>query len=97
MKTNSDPPTGYITIAPGPGPYDRKCSDIVTVIQQRLESDETVTIHQGAPGNAQAVRDLHDRRDANDGAGSAYCDVCANHGDITWPCATIRALNGAQQ
>lgn len=23
-----------------------------------------------------------------------YCDVCSNHGDITWPCATIAALGG---
>ncbi|MFF8784770.1 hypothetical protein [Streptomyces sp. NPDC015125] len=23
-----------------------------------------------------------------------YCDLCSNHGDITWPCATVRALDG---
>lgn len=38
------------------------------------------------------VRDLHERRDSD--AGYAYCDVCSNHGDTTWPCATIRALDG---
>lgn len=25
-------------------------------------------------------------------AGAGYCEVCANHGDIEWPCATVRAL-----
>lgn len=44
MKTHSNPPTGHITITPGPGPYDRECSDIVNVIQQGLDFDETVTI-----------------------------------------------------
>lgn len=23
-----------------------------------------------------------------------YCDVCSNHGDTGWPCATLRALDG---
>ncbi|MFI9194129.1 hypothetical protein ACIG0A_33125 [Streptomyces californicus] len=51
MKTHSNPPTGYIVITPGPGPYDRECADIVNVIQQALDADETVTIHQGKPGS----------------------------------------------
>ncbi|MGO1791707.1 MAG: hypothetical protein ACTHZ5_15970 [Micrococcaceae bacterium] len=25
-------------------------------------------------------------------AEAGYCEVCANHGDIEWPCATVRAL-----
>lgn len=23
---------------------------------------------------------------------SFYCDLCSNHGDIQWPCRTIRAM-----
>jgi hypothetical protein len=41
---------------------------------------------------AQRVRGLHERRDPD--AGDPYCDVCSNHGDTAWPCATIRALDG---
>jgi hypothetical protein len=41
----------------------------------------------------QRVRDLHEKRESEAGPG-AYCDVCSNHGDTTWPCATIRALDG---
>jgi hypothetical protein len=94
MKTHSNPPTGYVVITPGPDPYARECSDIVNVIQQGLDLDETVTIHPGRPGDAQAVRDLHERRDSD--TGKDYCDVCSNHGDIDWPCATIRALDGTE-
>ncbi|MFE4915787.1 hypothetical protein ACFRCX_30245 [Streptomyces sp. NPDC056652] len=43
----------------------------------------------------QRARDLHERREGD--SNSAYCDVCANHGDIAWPCATIRALNGTEK
>lgn len=46
MKTNTTPPTGYITIQPGPGPYDRGCADIARVIEHALDSDETLTIHE---------------------------------------------------
>ncbi|MFD3336071.1 hypothetical protein ACFWV1_26005 [Streptomyces sp. NPDC058700] len=92
MKTNSEPPVGHIIIQPGPGPYDRECADIVRVIEHALDSDETITIHNGRPGNVQAVRDLHQRQPDAD-----YCDVCSNHGDITWPCATIRALDGIEK
>ncbi|MEV4424021.1 hypothetical protein AB0K23_01330 [Streptomyces sp. NPDC049602] len=35
-----------------------------------------------------AVRRLHEREPE-----AGYCAVCSNHGDITWPCATIRALD----
>ncbi|MFF3547100.1 hypothetical protein ACFYXD_35345 [Streptomyces platensis] len=45
-----------------------------------------------AEGAIERVRALHERREADDG--STYCDVCSNHGDIAWPCATIRALDG---
>jgi hypothetical protein len=31
-----------------------------------------------------AVRALHERDPEAD-----YCVVCSNHGDITWPCATV--------
>lgn len=96
MNTHSSPPTGYITITPGPGPYDRECSAILTAIRQRLARDETITIHPGKPGNTQAVRDLHEKRESEAGTG-ACCDVCSNHGDITWPCATIRALDDTEQ
>lgn len=48
MKTNTNPPTGYITILPGPGPYDRECADIVRDIERALDPDETVTIHDGS-------------------------------------------------
>lgn len=88
MKTNSNPPAGYITIQPGPGPYDRECTDIVRGIEGLLDLDETVTIHQGRPGNVDAVRALHKHNVDAD-----YCDLCSNHGDTTWPCATIRALD----
>ncbi|MEU5824879.1 hypothetical protein [Streptomyces sp. NPDC047803] len=47
-------------------------------------------------GAAQRVRNLHERRETEDGTG-AYCDLCSSHGDINWPCATIRALDGAEQ
>lgn len=39
-----------------------------------------------------AVRALHERDPEAD-----YCDVCSNHGDITWPCATIAALDQHDQ
>jgi hypothetical protein len=35
-----------------------------------------------------AVRKLHERDPDAD-----YCAVCSNHGDTTWPCATIQALD----
>lgn len=41
-----------------------------------------------------AVRKLHERREGDDG--SLYCDLCSNHGDITWPCATVRVLSSAE-
>ncbi|WP_329046965.1 hypothetical protein [Streptomyces sp. NBC_01422] len=59
---------------------------------------ETHTIPQfvaklaGQRDAIQRVRDLHEQRDSETGA--PYCDACSNHGDITWPCATIRALDG---
>ncbi|NJA56689.1 hypothetical protein [Streptomyces sp. NEAU-H3] len=39
------------------------------------------------------VRKLHERINAEDADGG-YCDLCSNHGDIHWPCATIKALDG---
>ncbi|MEU8682900.1 hypothetical protein [Streptomyces sp. NPDC048611] len=36
------------------------------------------------------VRSVHRRREGD--SGSTYCEPCSNHGDIQWPCATIRAL-----
>ena len=41
------------------------------------------------------VRALHERYESD--GGGAYCNLCSNHGDIDWPCATIRALDGAEQ
>ncbi|MFF1301080.1 hypothetical protein [Streptomyces sp. NPDC058296] len=42
----------------------------------------------------QRVRELHEKRDSD--TGHPYCDVCSNHGDTDWPCATIRALDGTE-
>lgn len=54
--------------------------------------------HQAAAEEHEAaidrVRALHERREGDDG--STYCDVCSNHGDVTWPCATIAALEGQE-
>ncbi|MGW2920368.1 hypothetical protein ACWDBF_21255 [Streptomyces angustmyceticus] len=41
---------------------------------------------------ADRVRSLHPY---NEDAG--YCDLCSNHGDITWPCATVKALDGPDE
>lgn len=30
-------------------------------------------------------------------AEAGYCEVCADHGDIEWPCATVRALNPQEE
>lgn len=38
------------------------------------------------------VRALHPQVTGDDG--SVYCDLCSNHGDIHWPCATLAALEG---
>ncbi|MGY5127329.1 hypothetical protein [Streptomyces nigrescens] len=49
--------------------------------------------HEEAEEHAAAldrVRALHEYIEDAD-----YCDVCSNHGDIAWPCATIAALDGA--
>jgi hypothetical protein len=40
----------------------------------------------------QAVARIHERIAGADG--SEYCDLCSNHGDVHWPCATMRALGG---
>lgn len=37
------------------------------------------------------IRMVH-RKKRLDGGGGSYCDLCSNHGDIHWPCRTIRAL-----
>ena len=44
------------------------------------------------PDGATAVRDLHERCESD--YSTVYCDLCSNHGDTTWPCATIAALDG---
>jgi hypothetical protein len=62
-----------------------------------LEHLETHTIPQFVAKLAeqrdavQRVRELHQHQPDAD-----YCDVCSNHGDIDWPCATIRALDGTE-
>ncbi|MEU1088952.1 hypothetical protein ABZ401_19315 [Streptomyces sp. NPDC005892] len=43
---------------------------------------------------ARRIRAQHERRESHTPLG-AYCDLCSNHGDITWPCATISALESA--
>jgi len=47
------------------------------------------------PDAIHRVRVLHEKRDSDAGTG-AYCEVCSNHGDTNWPCATIRALGPEQ-
>ena len=37
------------------------------------------------------VRDLHTRYE-----GGGSCEVCSNHGDVQWPCATLRALDSQE-
>lgn len=44
----------------------------------------------------QAVLTVHEERESAY-VGGSYCDLCSNHGDITWPCATVKALNVAAQ
>ncbi|MFF7411612.1 hypothetical protein [Streptomyces lydicus] len=53
--------------------------------QLRHERDEAVNA-------LDRVRSLHQH---NEDAG--YCDLCSKHGDITWPCATIAALDRAKE
>lgn len=48
--------------------------------------DQELTSAQRAIARVRALHQLNER--------AGYCDVCSNHGDITWPCATIRALDG---
>ena len=72
---------------------------VIAVIQPKLEFEqedgallrEKLTHRRAA---FQRVRALHERID---GAGGPYCDVCSNHGDIGWPCATLTALDGDPQ
>jgi uncharacterized protein (UPF0212 family) len=42
-----------------------------------------------------AIRDLHERVELD--SGGEYCDVCSNHGDAHWPCATVAAVELAQE
>ncbi|MFE7780355.1 hypothetical protein [Streptomyces nigrescens] len=49
--------------------------------------DQELTSAQRAIARVRALHQL------NEDAG--YCDLCSNHGDIAWPCATLRALDGA--
>ena len=46
----------------------------------------------GAKAAIARVRSMHPR---NEDAG--YCGLCADHGDITWPCATTKALDGPDE
>lgn len=41
-----------------------------------------------AEATLNAIRALHERDPEAD-----YCVVCSNHGDITWPCATVAVLD----
>jgi hypothetical protein len=36
------------------------------------------------------IRMVHQKN--GDAETGFYCDLCSNHGDIKWPCRTIRAL-----
>lgn len=38
------------------------------------------------------VRALHERR--VDAGGEGYCYLCSDHGDISWPCKTVKAIEG---
>lgn len=47
---------------------------------------------------ANAEADIHSARLLHKhNAEDDYCDLCSNHGDVDWPCATIRALDGEQR
>lgn len=50
-------------------------------------ADQTLRAER-AEATLTAVRALHERDPEAD-----YCVVCSNHGDITWPCATIAVLD----
>lgn len=40
-----------------------------------------------------SVLEVHEKREGADG--SVYCDLCSNHGDVHWPCATVEAMDQA--
>jgi len=58
-------------------------------VRNQLLTDAFTEHHAGA----ERVRILHSSRENADGTFS--CVICADHGDIQSPCATIRALDGA--
>lgn len=51
------------------------------------------------PGEAwwmeRRLRMLHRKTRLTDG--QWYCDLCSNHGDIHWPCETIKVMELAQK
>lgn len=56
--------------------------------RRTTERDEQQTRAQQAEATLNAIRALHERDPEAD-----YCVVCSNHGDITWPCATVAVLD----
>lgn len=61
---------------------------VVENARLRGERDRARRIAVALEQQLAAVAALHTHNTDAD-----YCDLCANHGDIQWPCATIRALN----
>lgn len=57
-----------------------------TAVEARAE--EAVAQRDALAQQVAAVAALHVHN-----ADADYCEVCADHGEIQWPCATIRALN----
>ncbi|MFJ6608182.1 hypothetical protein [Streptomyces lydicus] len=64
--------------------------DLLAGSHRRAEQAEVENARLRAEAAVGRVRAVHQRNKAAD-----YCDVCSKHGDITWPCATIRALAAA--
>lgn len=72
--------------------------ELVRGLEERAEKAEDEreqlrTIARAHWDATERVRALHERRD--NGAGP-YCYLCADSGDMDWPCATIRAFDEQQ-
>ena len=73
-------------------------TDTILALVDRAEQaeaarDEAIVRAEYAEAVIESVRKIHERRD--NGAGP-YCYLCADSGDMDWPCTTIRALDEPQ-
>lgn len=59
---------------------------------QAVRSDPMIVWPGENPPAVDRVLALHHRIDASDD--SWLCEVCSNHGDVFWPCATVKAVKG---